>query len=88
MTDQKTCRTTTNGNGVGLDAALEDHPLIRSLCFLLKELDEQHERERQNLNITLPDTSVKDRALAMLESQYFHRRETYLRELTALRERS
>jgi hypothetical protein len=53
----------------------------------LKELDDQYERERQSLIATLPNTSVKDRALAMLESRHFQRRENYLRELTALRER-
>ena len=67
--------------------AVEDHPLVKSLRAILKELDDQYERERQSLIATLPNTSVKDRALAMLESRHFQRRENYLRELTALRER-
>jgi hypothetical protein len=52
----------------------------------LKELDDQYERERQNLIATLPNTSVKDRALAMLESRHQQRRENYSRELAALLE--
>jgi hypothetical protein len=67
--------------------AVEDHPLVKSLRAILKELDDQYERERQSLIATLPDTSVKDRALAMLESRHFQRRENYSRELIALRER-
>jgi hypothetical protein len=66
--------------------AVEDHPLVKSLRAILKELDDQYERERQNLIATLPNTGVKDRALAMLESRHYQRRENYLRELTALLE--
>jgi hypothetical protein len=67
--------------------AIEDHPLVKSLRAILKELDDQYERERQSLIATLPDTSVTERALAMLESRHPQRRENYLRELTTLRER-
>jgi hypothetical protein len=67
--------------------AVEDHPLVKSLRAILKELDDQYERERQSLIAALPNTSVKDRALAMLESRHFQRRENYSRELIALRER-
>ena len=67
-------------------AAVEDHPLVKSLRAILKEIDDQYERERQNLIATLPNTGVKDRALAMLESRHHQRRENYLRELTALLE--
>jgi hypothetical protein len=67
--------------------AVEDHPLVKSLRAILKELDDQYERERQSLIAALPNTSVKDRALAMLESRHHQRRENYSRELTALRER-
>jgi hypothetical protein len=88
VTDQKASSATPIRNSVGCDAALEDHPLVKALCSILKELDEQYERERQNLITTLPDNSSKDRALAVLESQYLQRRENYLRELIALRERS
>jgi len=66
--------------------AVEDHPLVKSLRAILKELDDQYERERQSLIAALPNTSVKDRALAMLESRHHQRRENYLRELTALLE--
>jgi hypothetical protein len=37
---------------------------------------------------TLPNTSVKDRALAMLKARHLERRENYVRELTALIERT
>jgi hypothetical protein len=67
--------------------AVEDHPLVRSLRSILKEIDDQYERERQSLIATSPDTSVTERALAMLESRHPQRRENYLRELTTLRER-
>ena len=60
---------------------------MKSLQAILKELDDQYERERQSLIAALPNTSVKDRALAMLESRHHQRRENYLRELTALLER-
>jgi hypothetical protein len=66
--------------------AVEDHPLVKSLRAILKELDDQYERERQNLIATLPNTGVKDRALAMLESRHHQRRENYSRELAALLE--
>jgi hypothetical protein len=66
--------------------AVEDHPLVKSLRAILKELDNQYERERQNLIATLPNTGVKDRALAMLESRHHQRRENYSRELAALLE--
>jgi len=65
---------------------VEDHPLVKSLQSILKEMDDQYERQRQDLIETLPDTHVKDRALAMLESRHHQRRETYSRELTALLE--
>ncbi len=70
----------------GFAAPVEDHPLVKSLRSILNEIDDQYERERQNLIATLPNTSVKDRALAMLESRHHQRRENYLRELAALLE--
>ena len=66
--------------------AVEDHLLVKSLRAILKELDDQYERERQSLIATLPNTGVKDRALAMLGSRHHQRRENYSRELTALLE--
>jgi hypothetical protein len=69
-------------------AAVEDHPLVKSLRSILKEMDDQYERERQSLIATLPNTSVKDRALAMLESRHHQRRESYSQELAVLLERT
>jgi hypothetical protein len=69
-------------------AAVEDHPLVKSLRAILKEMDDQYERERQSLIATLPNTNVKDRALAMFESRHHQRRESYSRELAVLLERT
>ena len=51
---------------------------------ILKEMDDQYERQRQDLITTLPNSHVKDRALAMLESRHQQRRENYSRELATL----
>ena len=51
---------------------------------ILKEMDDQYERQRQDLIATLPNSHVKDRALAMLESRHQQRRENYSRELATL----
>ena len=51
---------------------------------ILKEMDDQYERQRQDLIATLPNSHVKDRALAMLEARHHQRRENYSRELAAL----
>ena len=67
---------------------VEDHPLVKSLRAILTELDDQYERERQSLIATLPNTGVKDRALAMLESRHHQRRGSYSRELAVLLERT
>ena len=63
---------------------VEDHPLVRSLRAILNEMDDQYERQRQDLIATLPTSHVKDRALAMLESRHQQRRENYSRELATL----
>jgi hypothetical protein len=63
---------------------VEDHPLVRSLRVILRQMDEQYERQRQDLIATLPNSPVKDRALAMLESRHHQRLENYSRELAAL----
>ena len=68
--------------------AVEDHPLVKSLRAILKEIDDQYERERQSLVATLPNTNVKDRALAMFESRHHQRRESYSQELALLLERT
>ena len=51
---------------------------------ILKEMDDQYERQRQDLITTLPNSHVKDRAVAMLEARHHQRRENYSRELAAL----
>ena len=62
----------------------ELEPLVQSLQSVLKQIDDEYERERNRLSQTLPDTCVKDRALAMLKSRHLERRENYVRELAAL----
>jgi hypothetical protein len=62
----------------------ELQPLVQSLQSILKEIDGEYERERDNLIKTLPDTCVKDRALAMLKARHKERRKNYVRELTAI----
>ena len=59
-------------------------PLVQSLQSILKQIDDDYERERDRLMRTLPEASVKVRALGMLESRHLERRETYARELAAL----
>ena len=58
--------------------------LVQSLQSVLKQIDDEYERERNRLSQTLPDTCVRDRALAMLKSHHRERRENYVRELAAL----
>jgi hypothetical protein len=88
VTSQKRNSAASNDGIGGFAAACEDNPLVKSLRSIPKEIDDQYERERQNLIATLPDTSAKDRALGMLESRHHQRREDYLRELAALLERT
>ena len=59
-------------------------PLVLSLQSVLKQIDDEYERERDYLVRTLPEASVKDRALAMLKTRHLNRRENYVRELAAL----
>ena len=63
---------------------LELQPLVQSLQSILKQIDDEYERERDRLMRTLPEASVKDRALAMLKTRHLNRRENYARELAAL----
>jgi hypothetical protein len=88
VTSQNVNSADSNDGIVGFAATSEDNPLVKSLRSILKEIDDQYERERQNLSATLPNTSVKDRALAMLEFRHPQRRENYLRELATLLERT
>ena len=64
--------------------AAELQPLVQSLQSILKQIDDEYERERDRLIRTLPEASVKDRALAMLKTRHHARRENYARELAAL----
>jgi hypothetical protein len=68
----------------GYTGPTELQPLVQSLQSVLKQIDEEYERERDRLLRTLPEASVKDRALAMLKSRHLERRENYVRELAAL----
>ena len=61
---------------------------MQSLQSVLKQIDDEYERERDRFMRNLPEASVKDRALAMLKSRHLERREIYVRELAALIERS
>ncbi|MBQ0821240.1 hypothetical protein KBI52_13620 [Microvirga sp. HBU67558] len=51
---------------------------------ILREIDDEYERERENLRRTLPNSNVKDRTLTMLKARHLQRRENYVRELSAL----
>ena len=62
----------------------ELEPLVQSLQSVLKQIDDEYERERNRLSQTLPDTCVKDRALVMLKARHLERQENYVRELAAL----
>ena len=62
----------------------ELEPLVQSLQSVLKQIDDEYERERNRLSQALPDTCVKDRALVMLKARHQDRRENYVRELAAL----
>jgi hypothetical protein len=65
----------------------ELQPLVRSLQSILKEIDDEYERERDRISKALPDTEVKDRALAMLKARHRERRENYVRELDSILKR-
>jgi hypothetical protein len=62
----------------------ELQPLVLSLRSVLKQINDEYERERDKLTQTLPTTNARDRALAMLRAHYHDRRENYVRELAAL----
>jgi hypothetical protein len=84
MTVQALDRTSSTEAETSYTGPLELQPLIKSVQSILKEIDDEYERERDHLMRTLPEASVKDRALAMLKSHYLERRENYVRELSAL----
>jgi hypothetical protein len=84
VSDQPESRLILSQSSAGSAASVEDHPLVRSLRSILREIDDEYERECENLRRTLPNTNVKDRTLAMLKARHQQRRETYARELSAL----
>jgi hypothetical protein len=77
-------RTSSPEAETGSEGPSELQPLVQSLQSVLKQIDDEYERERDRLMRTLPEASVKDRALAMLKSRHLERRENYVRELAAL----
>jgi hypothetical protein len=84
MTVQALDRTSSTEAETSYTGPLELQPLMKSLQSILKQIDDEYERERDHLMETLPEASVKDRALAMLKSRHLERRENYVRELAAL----
>ena len=84
MTVRALERASTPHAKTSFAGAPELHPLVQSLQSILKQIDDEYERERDRLMRTLPEASVKDRALGMLKSRHLERRETYARELAAL----
>jgi hypothetical protein len=88
MTVQALDRTSSTEAETSYTGPLELQPLMKSLQSILKQIDDEYERERDRLLRTLPEASVKDRALVILKSRHLGRREIYARELAALIERS
>jgi hypothetical protein len=84
MTGQTLDRTFSPEAESSYTGPSELQPLVQSLQSILKQIDDEYERERDRLMRTLPEASVKDRALAMLKSRHLERRENYARELAAL----
>jgi len=84
MTSQALNGTSYNEVATGFGVSSELEPLVQSLRSILKQIDEEYERERDKLERTLPDTPVTDRAVAMLKAGHQKRRENYVRELTAI----
>lgn len=88
MTIQALDRTSRQEAEISLPGPSELQPLVQSLQSILKQIDDEYERERDRLMRTLPEASVKDRALAMLQARHHDRRENYVRELAALIEQT
>jgi hypothetical protein len=84
MISQSPDEAVRNEDSTAFRGSSEQQPLVQSLQSILKEIDDEYERERDRLMEVLPEASVKDRALAMLKSRHLERRETYARELAAL----
>ena len=62
----------------------ELQPLVQSLQSVLKQIDDECERERSKPSQTLPDTCVKDRPLVLLKARRLGRRESDVRDLAVL----
>jgi hypothetical protein len=88
MTVQTLERISTLEAEINFRAPSELQPLVQSLRSILKQIDEEYERERDKLNQTLPNTSAGDRALAMLQVRHCARRENYVLELATLVEQT
>jgi hypothetical protein len=84
MTVQALDKTSSPEAETNFKGPSELQPLVQSLQSILKQIDDEYERERDHLMETLPEASVKDRALAMLKARHLERRENYVRELAAL----
>ena len=84
MIFQTVDRASYDDGETGFKKPSELQPLVESLESILKEIDGEYERERNNLSKTLPDTCAKDRALGMLKARHRERRRNYVRELTAI----
>jgi hypothetical protein len=84
VTEVDETRAILSKGSAGPNASSEDQPLVRSLRAVLRQLDEEYEQECENLRATLPNTGVKDRALAISKARHLERRENYARELSAL----
>ena len=84
MTTQTLDRASRREADTSFREPSELQPLVQSLQSVLKQIDDEYERERNRPSQTLPDTCVKDRALVMLKARHQDRRDNYVRELAAL----
>ena len=64
--------------------ASELQSLVQSLQSVLKQIDDECERERNRPSQTLSDTCVKDHSLVMLKARHLEGRDNDVRELAAL----
>ena len=84
MTTQTLDRASRKEADTSFSEPSELQPLVQSLQSVLKQIDDEHERERDKLSQNLPDTCVKDRALVMLKARRLGWRESYARDLAVL----
>jgi len=62
-------------------------PLMQSLLATLADLDFDYEKEREKLDATSPDSSIKIHAIEKLKTRHRERREPYVRQLAILQQR-